>query len=150
MSAAIHSSRRRIEPVGRARARIGLTPLIDVIFILLIFFMLATRFDVWQTLDVNAGGAAQTETEAPPLHLTVQGPAIYELGGETLEADALAARLRTDLAAHPRPVYLEPAADVSFAALMDAAALARQSGATALSFVDTPPAGAGAGEGGSP
>ena len=44
----------------RRRASIGLTPLIDVVFILLIFFMLASSFLDWRSIQVSAGttGAA--------------------------------------------------------------------------------------------
>lgn len=45
----------------RRRATIGLTPLIDVVFILLIFFMLASSFLDWRSIEVSAGttGAAR-------------------------------------------------------------------------------------------
>ena len=36
------------------RALVGLTPLIDVVFILLIFFMLASSFLTWRAIDLNA------------------------------------------------------------------------------------------------
>jgi biopolymer transport protein ExbD len=51
---------------------IGLTPLIDVVFILLVFFMLATRFSEWQQapLQVRAAGAAGAEESVARLHLT--------------------------------------------------------------------------------
>ena len=43
-------------PVGKRR-RIPLTPLIDVIFILVMFFLLSSSFGIWRPLDValNAG-----------------------------------------------------------------------------------------------
>ncbi len=39
----------------RPRAAAGLTPLIDVVFILLLFFMLATSFGQWRFLEILAG-----------------------------------------------------------------------------------------------
>lgn len=58
----------RIDLRGNAAARrrplIGLTPLIDVVFILLIFLMLASSFLEWRTIPlaapVRAGGSADT------------------------------------------------------------------------------------------
>lgn len=47
----------RFEPSLRKRRQASLTPLIDVVFLLLVFFMLASRFDVEGTLPllVQAG-----------------------------------------------------------------------------------------------
>jgi biopolymer transport protein ExbD len=41
----------------RRRAVISLTPLIDVVFILLVFFMLASSFMDWRTLDLGVARA---------------------------------------------------------------------------------------------
>ncbi|WP_428674187.1 ExbD/TolR family protein, partial [Roseibium sp.] len=41
------------------RRRIPLTPLIDVIFILVMFFLLSSTFGVWRPLDVALGRAGQ-------------------------------------------------------------------------------------------
>ena len=50
-------------PAPLPAAAIALTPLIDVVFILLIFFMLASRFDLWNgftlALGPPEGGAGQ-------------------------------------------------------------------------------------------
>ncbi|EAV44903.1 hypothetical protein SIAM614_12848 [Stappia aggregata IAM 12614] len=54
-------------PLAR-RKRIPLTPLIDVIFILIMFFLLSSTFGVWRPLDVALGGGAPaggTETQKP-------------------------------------------------------------------------------------
>ncbi|MCX4187566.1 ExbD/TolR family protein [Methylophaga sp. OBS4] len=44
------------------RRAISLTPLIDVVFILLLFFMLSSTFMQWRQIDVSA--PSETETEA--------------------------------------------------------------------------------------
>jgi biopolymer transport protein ExbD len=44
------------------RRAISLTPLIDVVFILLLFFMLSSTFMQWRQIDVSA--ASETEAEA--------------------------------------------------------------------------------------
>ena len=45
-------------------ALIALTPLIDIVFILLIFFMLASRFDLWGgfTLALGVAGDPPAQT----------------------------------------------------------------------------------------
>ncbi len=44
---------------GRRRALISLTPLIDVVFILLVFFMLPSSFLDWRAIDLDPPGQAQ-------------------------------------------------------------------------------------------
>ena len=51
------------EPASRKRRRAALTPLIDVVFLLLVFFMLATSFDMQASLPLRVGAWAA------PLHL---------------------------------------------------------------------------------
>jgi len=46
-------------PSGRL---ISLTPLIDVVFILLVFFMLAASFLDWRAVDLNVAGGVSTAT----------------------------------------------------------------------------------------
>src|SRR5690606_18422295 len=43
---------------ARRRSTISLTPLIDVVFILLVFFMLASSFLDWRAIDLRAPGPA--------------------------------------------------------------------------------------------
>lgn len=55
-------------PIGKRR-RIPLTPLIDVIFILVMFFLLSSTFGIWRPLDVALGGgdnSGVSETAAAP------------------------------------------------------------------------------------
>ena len=42
--------------LARARPTLGLAPLIDVVFILLLFFMLASHFHVEASLPLQSGG----------------------------------------------------------------------------------------------
>ncbi|PVB63599.1 biopolymer transporter ExbD [Labrenzia sp. 011] len=46
------------------RRRIPLTPLIDVIFILVMFFLLSSTFGIWRPLEISLGG--ETAGESPP------------------------------------------------------------------------------------
>jgi len=63
-------------PVARRR-RIPLTPLIDVIFILIMFFLLSSTFGIWRPLDVSLGqsaveqGADQTSPPKGPSVLII-------------------------------------------------------------------------------
>lgn len=45
----------RFRDAGPPRRRISLTPLIDVVFLLLVFFMLSSSFIHWRRVDLQAG-----------------------------------------------------------------------------------------------
>jgi len=61
-------------PVAR-RKRIPLTPLIDVIFILIMFFLLSSTFGIWRPLSVTLQRPAPVApaAEEPPR----RGPAVF-------------------------------------------------------------------------
>ena len=65
------------EPTGPRRSSISLTPLIDVVFILLLFFMLTSSFVQWRAVDLSlsvASEGGQTSQDAPgKLHLQAAG-----------------------------------------------------------------------------
>lgn len=50
----------------RRRRRIGLTPMIDVVFLLLVFFMLASRFGIDRHVLLNVAGLGGTAYSGPP------------------------------------------------------------------------------------
>jgi biopolymer transport protein ExbD len=52
-------------------ANINLTPLIDVVFLLLIFFMVSTTFDTTSQLKIKLPEANQENTSLPPQKLSL-------------------------------------------------------------------------------
>ena len=77
---------------------INLTPMIDVILTLLIFFMAATKLYDWneQKLDVQLPevGAAKPITEAPSeVVLRISQEGVVEYNGEAVSMDEMAQRL---------------------------------------------------------
>ena len=91
---------------------INLTPLIDVVFLLLIFFMVSTTFDTTSQLKINLPEARENNSQKPPQKLTLlidSNGKFYldarELGdsrGATLEA-----ALQRVLEGNPRPVVIQ-------------------------------------------
>lgn len=77
--------------------RIELTSLVDVIFLLLIFFLLTTTFVQQPTIDVNLPGAASAETRVSDHELLVvlTGDGQVAVDGEVITLTALTARLRS-------------------------------------------------------
>ncbi len=92
----------RIDRPRRSKRLISLTPLIDVIFILLVFFMLASSYLEWHaiTLDVPAGQAAQhTMEEAILIRLHANGG--LNVNGVPLTLERLTGQLQPHLARYP-------------------------------------------------
>ena len=62
-------------------AKIGLTPLIDVVFILLLFFMLTSTFSQRKTLDLAVPATAADLTPVDePVILELKAAALQEIG----------------------------------------------------------------------
>ncbi|PWE33365.1 biopolymer transporter ExbD [Maritimibacter sp. 55A14] len=99
----------------RRPARISLTPLIDVVFILLVFFMLATRFEDWRGMPLSAGGAGMGDGLSGALVLEV-APNDVRLGGVPVDGNALETALARRAAAR---LLVLPRGGVSTAALVD-------------------------------
>jgi len=81
----------------RRRRRLPLTPLIDVIFLLLLFFMLSSSFLHFADVEVASAGAASGGPATPGTSalLRLQADGGLVLNGEAVETDGLVATLRT-------------------------------------------------------
>ena len=99
---------------GRRRPLISLTPLIDVVFILLVFFMLASSFLDWRavTLDPPSGTGAGTALNGAIL-IDIRADDL-RLSGKVLALDALVTRMAGIIERRPdQVVVIRPAANVS-------------------------------------
>ena len=138
--AALSATRRR-------RGLISLTPLIDVVFILLIFFMLATSFFDWRALELTPpvqAAAGPAEETAFLISLSAEG---IEADGapvdETALADAIAAALTTR---SDRPVLIAPEPGTPLQRTVTVLDIARGAGGVSVRLV-RPEAAPGFGEG---
>ncbi|MCE8015679.1 biopolymer transporter ExbD [Halomonas sp. MCCC 1A17488] len=85
-------TRRRRDPV-----EVNLTPLIDVVFLLLIFFMVSTTFETRQALELTLPeSTAGVDLEVSPVTLTVTAQGGYRLGEREFDADELGEALSTE------------------------------------------------------
>ncbi len=115
-AASLRPLRRLADSNTRAGRRplVSLTPLIDVVFILLIFFMLASSFLDWRAIALNAPPAAGGASSIEGALLVEVMPGRLRLAGETLSLDALAERIGRQVALVPeRRVVIKPAKGVS-------------------------------------
>lgn len=69
---------------ARSRRRISLTPLIDVVFILLMFFMLTASFNQWRALPLLAPVAGEPAVDNKPRQLVLADNGELRAAGESL------------------------------------------------------------------
>lgn len=85
-------ARPRRDPV-----EVNLTPLIDVVFLLLIFFMVSTTFETRQALELelpeSAGGGG---AEVSPVTVVITAAGVYRLGERELAPGELPAALAVE------------------------------------------------------
>ncbi|SEA90404.1 outer membrane transport energization protein ExbD [Rubrimonas cliftonensis] len=129
----------------RRRVSVSLTPLIDVVFILLVFFMLASSFLDWRTLRLDAAeaGAGAAVEGSVLVGVSASGLAF---AGRPIEAVALRERIAALMAENPaRRVALRPAPGTPLQATVDALDLLAAAGArdVALSVPGAAPLAAG-------
>ena len=119
----------------RPGRRVALTPLIDVVFLLLVFFMLAAQFGRETALDLAGSGGGAGDYSGPPRLVTL-APEGLMLNGQSIAeadlADALAALTESpeDL------IVLRPMAGVEVQGLTDLAARLTSAGFTRLVLVE--------------
>lgn len=110
----------RIDTATRARARPSLTPLIDVIFLLLMFFMLTTSFMRFSELDLAATGeAAAGGGGVPGLLIRLEGDRGLRLNGEPLSLAELPARLQVLAGRGATSATVQAGEDADTQALVD-------------------------------
>lgn len=80
----------RVETIGKKRRRLSLTSLIDVIFLLLLFFMLSSTFTRFAAVDINAGraGATSASQKLPDIFIRLDTNNSWKVNGAGLSADA--------------------------------------------------------------
>jgi biopolymer transport protein ExbD len=93
---------------GGARRRgmitdINVTPLVDIMLVLLIIFMLTAHLIARQAIEVNLPKAAQGGTTPPTtLAVTLTREGRLYLNGQTVTPDALRAAVRTEVGKDPK------------------------------------------------
>ncbi len=118
-----------LPPFRRSR-RPSLTPMIDVVFLLLVFFMLASQFGQDSALTLSpAGGDAQYS--GPP-RLVEIGPETLRLNGALVSEAALAGALRPLTQGVEDVIVLRSADGTSLQRLIDIAQSLRAAGFASL------------------
>lgn len=124
----------RLSPASARVRRAGLTPMIDVIFLLLFFFMLASKIGPDAGISLEAAGGAGGWTGAPRL-VDVMPQGVSLNGVATREAD-LATALLDLMESSGDPVVLRARADASLGRLVEVIDALRRSGLDRILIVE--------------
>lgn len=120
----------RLERHAR-RKPVGITSLIDVIFLLLLFFMLASSFSRYQALPVASGVSGASQGERPML-LRVHDARKWDLNGVTVLPGELAGRLETAAGEGMKQVAIWTGTEATTQDIVDAMVTVRGAGLDAV------------------
>lgn len=104
----------QIDEGTAGRSRLSLTPVIDVVFLLLLFFMLASTFTRFAHVEVGVGGKAKPSIEqqkTPLVLLSVKKNGAYSMSGESVTLDEIQERLHAAAPDGKARIILRPSAD---------------------------------------
>ena len=123
---------------------INLTPLIDVVFLLLIFFMVSTTFDTTSQLKIKLPEASQDQAFTPPqkLNLLIDAKGNFFLNSRELtnnKSATLKAALQRAMADGKLPVVIQSDADSPVQSLVTAMDVVGQLGLSQVSIATTRP-----------
>jgi biopolymer transport protein ExbD len=116
------------------RRRPSLTPMIDVVFLLLIFFMLAAQFGRDAALPLAPGGAGAAYSGPP--RLVEIGPDALALNGRPVTLADLPAALAPLTESPGDTIVLRPRGGAPLQRLIDVAERLSEAGFTALAVVE--------------
>lgn len=124
----------------REELELNLIPLIDVIFMLLIFFMLTTTFVHDRTLNVTLPVSSQGSTHRAPVKdhvIEIAQDGRIAIDGKILGADEIMSVLK-QIAADQQPVVVWADANVVNQKVISVLDLARKAGITKVGLGTTP------------
>jgi biopolymer transport protein ExbD len=127
----------RLSDQDRRRRVIGLTALIDVVFLLLVFFMLASTFLKLGAVKIEAvGGGSGTLDPKSAVLIHVAGSGNYRVNGAPADSGSLVGAINdlTGMGRAAAIIVMRPGTTVDD--LVAGLALVRQSRATTIRVVD--------------
>ena len=125
-------------------AHINLTPLIDVVFLLLIFFMVSTTFDTTSQLKIKLPEASQNANQDPPhkLNLTIDAEGKFYLNSRELsnrKSATLQAAIERALDGTKRPIVIQSDAKSPVQSMVTAMDVVGRLGLPQVSIATTQP-----------
>lgn len=116
---------------------LNLTPMIDILFLLIIFFMVATKFDELerniQVAVPQVANADESPLEVKPLVVSVDASGAIELDGSPVTLEQLTARLKAARASSGNPsVIIRGDGKCAFQGIASPLAACREAGISEL------------------
>lgn len=108
-------------PAAPRKSLVNLTPLIDVVFILLIFFMLASNFVRWHYIELSVGEVAEIEINHDDVSIiTIKNNSTFLLNDAELPLDKIISKVRQRVRNHlDHPIAIHPDNDTQVQAVVD-------------------------------
>lgn len=109
--------------------------MIDVVFLLLVFFMLAARFGQDGAIDLNTAGGIGDTWPGPPRLIDIAPDALRLNGAPIAEVD-LEQALNRLIETEDDPILLRPSEDTDLQRLVDIMTVLDRAGFTTLAVVE--------------
>ena len=95
---------------ARRKSLVNLTPLIDVVFILLIFFMLASNFIQWHYIELSVGHASDIQIDHQKMSIISINPdKSYSLNNQVLPIELIISKVREQARNNiDHPIVVQP------------------------------------------
>ena len=122
--------------IPRSPRRPSLTPMIDVVFLLLVFFMLASRFGMETSLPLHMAGQGASETYSGPPRLIDILPEELRLNGVPVAADQLVRQIEALTQTRADTIVLRAREGARLQGVVDVMQRLEQAGFTALVLVE--------------
>jgi biopolymer transport protein ExbD len=122
------------------KARIEIIPMIDTVFFLLVFFMMASlSMTVHGGIPVNLPKAAKAEAARAPVSISISREGVIYLEREPIEPDQLTARLQARARTEPEVgVVIEADTEALHGRVVDVMDAARLAGIGKMAIAVTP------------
>jgi biopolymer transport protein ExbD len=131
-------------PSSDEEATINLTPLIDVVFLLLIFFMVSTTFDTTSQLKIKLPEASENKTTSSvkPLYLMIDAKGRFFINSRELssqKSEALLFALQSVVKGSNLPIVIQSDASSPVQSLVTAMDVVARLGLSKVSIATTRP-----------
>jgi len=129
---------------GRAQPAMNVTPLVDVVLVLLIIFMVITpllskQFWLHMPSKPDQEPAAEADAKDQPIVVSVTQAGVIRINRDVVPKDQFAAKLKRVLAARrDRTVFFDAAEETEFGLAAEVMDLARGGGATTIAVLTEP------------
>ncbi len=131
----------RIEPLKRGRRALRLAPLVDVVFLLLVFFMLVARLERHQAIVVEPPAEAGAGSLRGSVLVRLGADGGVDLNGRPLPLEALPRALAPLLRREPEPaVLVQPSPTAALQSLVRVIDVLTGAGAERVTLVAPPAA----------